>query len=368
MERVLFCSVSIGAGHDLAARAVMQEIEHRYPYCQTRLVDTFKYINPMLNKVIVGSYMESLRFSPKIWGYLYSQAEDEDKFVDLGHILSKLLSVKMEKLITEFNPQAIVCTHAFPAGILSILKGQGKINVPLIAVLTDFTIHPFWVHEHIDKYILPSELLKYEVQEYGVKEEQIMCSGIPLRRQFMVRGDKKETRRKLGLEEKVTILVMGGGLGLGEIEEVIRSLGNADLDLQIVTIAGRNDKLWTKLQTMFVNNKVKIFGFIENVAEVMAACDFIVSKPGGLTTAEVLSQGLPMIIVNPLPGQEFRNTDFLLNTGVAVKVRKTQYLVPQLKLLLSCQIKLKQMREMTANMGKPNSAARMVDYLESITL
>lgn len=366
MERVLFCSVSIGAGHDLAARAVMQEIEHRFPLCEIKLVDTFRYINPVLNKVIVGSYMESLKFSPKIWGYLYSQAEEEDKFDEFGHILSKLLSVKMEKLIKEFDPQAIVCTHAFPAGILSILKGQGKIRVPLIAVLTDFTVHPFWIHEHIDKYVLPSELLKYEIQEYGVGEEKIMFTGIPLRRQFMARGNKTELRNKLGLEDKVTVLVMGGGLGLGEIEEVIRSLGNADIELQIVTIAGKNDRLWTKLQTMFVSNKVKIFGFIENVAEVMGACDFIISKPGGLTTAEVMSQGLPMIIVNPLPGQEYRNTEFLLNTGVAVKVRKTEHLVAQLKVLLSCKTRLEQIRGMTAVVGKPNSAQNMVDYLEKI--
>lgn len=366
MDRVLFCSVSIGAGHDLAAKAVVQEIEHRYPSCKTKIVDTFKYINPVLNKVIVGSYMESLKFNPKIWGYLYCQAEEEDKFVDLGHILSKLLSVKMEKLITDFDPQAIVCTHAFPAGILSILKGQGKITVPLIAVMTDYTVHPFWIHDHVDKYVLPSEQLNYEIAEYGVADEKVLSTGIPLRRQFMTKGNKAEIRRNLGIEDKTTILVMGGGLGLGEIETVIRHLGNADLDIQVLSVTGKNYRLLTKLQTISVTNKVKIFSFIENVAEVMSACDFIVTKPGGLTTAEVLSQGLPMIIINPLPGQEYRNTDFLLNTGVAVKVRKVEHLVPQIKLLLSTETRLSQIRQMASIIGKPMAAAELVDYLESI--
>lgn len=367
MKRVLFCSVSIGAGHDLAAKAVVQEIEHRYPDCQTKIVDTFKYINPVLNKVIVGSYMESLKFNPKIWGYLYSQAEEEDKFVDLGHILSKLLSVKMEKLINEFNPEAIICTHAFPAGILSILKGQGKIRVPLLAIMTDYTVHPFWIHEHVDKYVLPSEQLKYDIISCGVEENKILATGIPLRRQFIKPGNRTELRQKLGLNDELTVLVMGGGLGLGEIEEIIRCLGNADINIQVITVTGKNDRLWAKLQTVFVINKVKIFGFIDNVSEIMSVSDFIITKPGGLTTAEVLSQGLPMIIVNPLPGQEFRNTDFLLNAGVAVKVRKTEHLVPQLKLLMSCPTRMKQMKEMASIIGKPSSAKDLVDYLEDIS-
>jgi len=365
MERVLFFSVSIGAGHDLAAQAVIQEIEYRYPGCRTMVVDTFRYINPMLNKVIVGSYMESLRFNPKIWGYLYEQAEQGDRFIDLNQILSKMVSVKMEKLINEFCPEAIVCTHAFPAGILSILKGKGKFRVPLIGIMTDYTIHPFWVHQYVDIYVIPCEELKYQLMPYGVTEEKIKPTGIPLRRQFVKKYEKKKVRADLGLEDMVTVLVMGGGLGLGEIEEIIDILGMADIGLQVVSITGKNDRLRTKLQLMSATNPLKVFGFVENVAEIMAACDFIVTKPGGLTTAEVLAQELPMVIVNPLPGQEERNTEFLLNTGVAVKVRKIEHLLPELKLLIANQTRLRQIKEMAAIIGKPCSAAAVVDYLES---
>lgn len=366
MDRVLFCSVSIGAGHDLAAQAVIQEIQHRFPGCEVKLIDTFKYINKVLNKVIVSSYIESLKFNPKIWGYLYTHAEEEDKFVDLGQILSKLLSVKMEKLINDFLPQAIVCTHAFPAGILSILKGNGKVTVPLIAVLTDFTVHPFWIHENIDKYVLPSSELKFEISAYGVQEEKIICSGLPLRRQFAQKKNKAAARRELGLDEKTTVLVMGGGLGLGEIEEMITELGNADIELQVLCLSGKNERLWNRLQNLSAVNKIKVFGFIDNVAEVMAAADFVITKPGGLTTAEVLSQGLPMLIVDPLPGQEHRNTDFLLNNGVAIKVRKSKYLVPQLKILMANALRVNQMKEMSTIMGKPFAAPELVNYLESI--
>ncbi len=365
MRSVLFFSVSIGAGHDLAAQAVIQEIGHRWPDCRTRVVDTFRYINPVLNKVIVGSYMESLKFNPKIWGYLYEQAEEGEKLVDLGQILSKLASVKMDKLIDEFQPQAMVCTHAFPAGILSILKGQGKFDVPLIGVMTDFTVHPFWIHKYIDRYVLPCEELKFAIQAYGVPEGKIMPTGIPLRRQFARKGDKTEARRNLSLDNMTTVLVMGGGLGLGEIEDIINLLGNADTKLQVLTIAGKNDKLRTKLQLASAKNKVHVFGFVDNVAEIMNAADLIITKPGGLTTAEVLAVGLPMVIVNPLPGQEERNTEFLLNSGVAVKVTKLRHLVPQIQLLISNEKRMGQIREMASVIGKPEAARVLVDYLES---
>jgi len=363
MKRLLFFSVSIGSGHDLAANAVTREVLSRYPDCRTETVDTFKYINPVLNKVIAGSYMESLKFNPKIWGYLYNQAEEGDKFIDLNQILTKLLSVKMEKLIKDYDPQAIICTHAFPAGILSKLN----LRTPLIAVTTDYTVHPFWIHENIDTYVLPCKELMYQMRDYHVSDEKILCTGIPLRKQFSEPRDRNEMRQKLGLEDEITVLVMGGGLGLGEIEDIIRQLGNADIKLQVISVTGKNDKLRTSLQLLATDNPVKVFGFIDNMAEVMAASDFIITKPGGLTTAEVLALNLPMIIVNPLPGQEDRNTEFLLNSGVAVKVRKTDHLVHQIKYLLNNKTRLRQIREMANMLRKPRSATDLVDYMENLT-
>jgi len=364
MKRVLFFSVSIGAGHDMAAQAAAEEILHRYPGCQVKIVDTFRYINPVLNKVVAGSYMESLRFNPKIWGYLYKQAEEGDKFIDLNQILSKLVSVKTEKLISDFDPDVIVCTHAFPAGILSIVKEKGRFNVPLIVVITDYTVHPFWVHEHVDKYVLPCRELKYQIMMYGTPEEKLLLTGIPIRRQFNEPCDKLQARKKLGLDNLTTILVMGGGLGLGEIEQVIRVLGDADMEIQILAVTGKNDRLRTNLELSSSANRVIVFGYVENITEIMSASDFIVTKPGGLTTAEVLACRLPMIIINPLPGQEDRNSEFLLNSGVAVKARNIHYLIPQLKLLLENENRLRQIHEMASLIGKPKAAADLVDYIE----
>jgi len=366
MKSVLLFSVSIGAGHDLAAQALVQEIKRRYPECRTNIVDTFRYINPVLNKVIVGSYMESLKFNPKIWGYLYDQAEQGDKLVDLSQILSKLVSPKMKNLLAEFEPELIICTHAFPSGILSILKGNGEVRAPLIGVMTDYTVHPFWIHSNIDKYVIPCSELVQEISAYGVEPNKILPAGIPLRTQFTEQIDRQKARRSLELADKTTFLVMGGGLGLGEIENIITKLGNADIDIQIVTVTGKNDRLRTKLQLISASNSIKVLGFVDNMAEVMSACDFIITKPGGLTTAEVLAVGLPMIIFNPLPGQENRNTEFLLNLGVAIKIRKINNLVAQVKQLMGSQKRQHQIREMTEELGKPMAAVTLVNYMEEL--
>jgi processive 1,2-diacylglycerol beta-glucosyltransferase len=366
MKSVLLFSVSIGAGHDLAAKALVQEINRRYPECRTQIVDTFKYINPVLNKVITGSYMETLKFNPKIWGYLYEQAEQGDTLVDLNQILSKMVSQKMKKLLTEFKPEIIVCTHAFPLGILSILKADGEVNVPLIGVVTDYTIHPFWIHNHVDKYVVPCSDLALRMTAYGVDADKILPAGIPLRTQFIKKIDQQEARRSLKLEDKTTFLVMGGGLGLGEIEKIITELGNADIDIQIVSVTGKNERLRTRLSLISARNTIIVFGFVDNMAEVMAACDYIVTKPGGLTTAESLAAGLPMIIFDPLPGQEDRNTEFLLNSGVAVKISKVGNIAAQIKQLMGNQKRNRQIREMAAELAKPMAAVTLVNYMEEL--
>ncbi|KNZ71210.1 monogalactosyldiacylglycerol synthase [Thermincola ferriacetica] len=361
--RFLFFSVSIGAGHDLAALGLMAEIKNRFPGAETMLVNTFDYINPTLNKVIVGSYMESLKFSPKIWGKLYAQAEEGDQFIDLRQILHGLWSSKLEKLVDSFAPDAVICTHAFPAGMLSMLKGRGLLDVPLLAILTDYTVHSFWLHDHIDTYIIPTEELKYLFIRHGIKAEKIKAFGIPVRPEFSQLPSKEEARTSMQLENKTTFLVMGGGLGLGDVKNIIVELGNSDLDINIIAVAGKNHKLQTALDLLQTKANLKVFGFTEEIPRLMAASDVIVTKPGGLTTAEVLATGIPMVIMSPLPGQEERNTEFLLNCGVAVKVRKLDLLIPTVKQLLENPVKIKQVKEMCRVLGRPKAAADTVDYL-----
>lgn len=368
MPKILFFSVSIGAGHDLAAQALIQEIKKRYPGATVELVDTFKYINPVLNKVVKGSYMETLKFTPRVWGYLYEQAEQEERLVDMGAIMNKLLSPKLKKLVDDFQPDLLVCSHAFPCGMLSTLKKEHRLHTPILAVITDYTIHPFWIYEEVDGFIIPSEQLKHYLLANGIPSEKIWPLGLPLRPQFADDLDQAQARSELGLHDTTTVLVMGGGLGLGSMESIVSTLAESPLNLQVVAICGRNRKLQSKLEEIKTRkslpNPLVVLGFTDQVDRYMRSVDVIISKPGGLTTAEVLACQVPLLIIDPIPGQETRNADFLLNHGVAMKAANLREIIPTLQQFMNCPLRKRQIKEMAALLGKPRATVDIVDRIE----
>ncbi|MFZ5943262.1 MAG: MGDG synthase family glycosyltransferase [Bacillota bacterium] len=357
--KILIFSVSIGSGHDSVANALAQDIKTQAPDSQVLIVDTFKYINSILNKVVVGSYMETIKFTPKVWGYLYEQAEDGERLVDTGQILSKLLSPKLDQLLMDFRPDVLICTHAFPVGILSVLKNKKNFKQPIISCITDFTVHSFWIHPQVDLFVIPQDDLINPFVDEGINLDKVKPFGIPIRSQFRNIPDKKTSREKLGLLERQTVLVMGGGLGLGKIEEAVYKLLH-ETHLQIIVIAGSNQKLKNNLELLKRDNRLHVLGFVENVAEIMACADLIVTKPGGITCAEALAMELPMAIISPLPGQEERNTDYFINKGVAIKVKKMEYLIRELNSLCSNSLRLRHMKEMAAYLKRPNSAVNTI--------
>ena len=362
--RALIFSASIGAGHDSVARALTESLAEVRPGSEVKTVDTFNYINRVLHKAVFGSYMETLKFTPKVWGYLYEQAEEGERLVDLGQILSKLFSPKLVRLLNEFKPDVIVSTHAFPTGILSVLKERIGVQIPMAAVVTDFHVHTYWIHHGIDRYFIPAPDLAYHLLEDGIAAEKIKGTGIPIRAQFSSVVDPEAVRRELGLNSHPSVLVMGGGLGLGRIELIVKELLNNSM-FEVVVVAGKNQRLVDKLAGL-KNARLHTFGFVENMARVVAACDLVISKPGGVTTAEVLALRKPLIIYSPLPGQEDRNTDYLLNKGAAIKVRKLDMLIPEIMSFWNDPLRRRHVREMAEKLSTAHAARLVWDELLSL--
>lgn len=359
--KVLIFSVSIGAGHDSVANSLGQSLLEIAPGSEIRVVDTFQYINSVLHKVVVGSYMETLKFTPKVWGYLYDQAEDGERLVDLGQILSKVLSPKLEQLLKEMNPDLILTTHAFPTGMLAILKQKSWIKAPLVSIVTDYHVHNYWIHQGVDLYFIPAPDLSYPLIQAGIAPERIRSVGIPIRTQFGRKFDVQKAKADFGLEEMPTVLVMGGGLGMGQMELITREILK-DNSFQVVVVAGKNRRLQDNLNGLS-NPRLKVLGFVENMTEVMAAADIIISKPGGVTTAEILAMGKPLVIYTSLPGQEDRNTQYLLNRGAAVKVRKLDMIIPEIKSLTENQLRLRHMKEVAEQLGSPDSSSLAWEHI-----
>jgi processive 1,2-diacylglycerol beta-glucosyltransferase len=360
---VLIFSVSIGNGHDQVAHTLRNEFIRQDNGSKVKIINTINYISPLLDKVILDSYLNILKFYPKAWGKIYEKTNKLDPIIDVNDIANRLMSSKFRKTAINFDPDVIICTHSFPAAIISRLKQKKRIVCPLITVVTDFNIHSSYINDNTDYYVIPHEDLIYIMKGFGVPKEKVLPFGIPIKKEFCGSYNREELLTKLGLENKKSILVMGGGLGLGGINSIVKSIDGFMENIQIIAVAGRNNRLETKLKDLSTKNRLEVYGFVNNMHELMELSDCIISKPGGVSVSEILSREKPLVIFSPLPGQEYENAEFILNSGVAVTtsdVKKIPFLINQ---IFSSEIRMKCFKELARLLKKPYSARNIVRYL-----
>lgn len=374
LERVVILSVSAGAGHMRAAAALKTAVLETNPQATVIILDTFRYTSPLLEKVMLGTYMEMLKITPVVYGYLYRQAESGQPLSgfakqEFSRILNKLTAPKLVQFLRQQQPQLVICTHPFPVGILDRLKEQGLFNVPLVATITDFTVHPFWVFPGVDAYTVADRQLSRLLEEQGIAPARIHAAGIPIDPSFARPVNRRAVRAGLGLADGLpAVLVMGGGLGMGPLADVVQALGNGDVRCQIMVVAGSNEQLRAKLERMAgtLRNPARVFGFIQNIHELMSAADLMVGKAGGLTCAEAMAKGLPMFICDHLPGQEERNAQFLQRAGAAVQVDGTKELVAALIACLSSPQRLRLMAANAVRLGRPQAARATLELITGL--
>jgi processive 1,2-diacylglycerol beta-glucosyltransferase len=366
---ILFLSVSVGAGHMKAAEALKEYVELTCPGSRTLMIDTLKYVNPVFDKLVVGSYLSTLKNTPQLYGKLYALSGTGENINDLTKALNRMLSFKIRHLIQEFNPSLIVCTHPFPLHMVSGLKKKNRINVPIVAILTDMVVHSLWVHDNIDAYIVAHEYMKLELIRKGLAEETIHTLGIPVSHNFSWRKNKTELRKELGLHNKTTVLMMGGSLGFGEVQNTFVSLVNSTRDLQIIVITGTNEKLRKQLLDCCPDTKknIHILGFTNSVADYMEVSDFIVTKPGGMTISEALVKGLPILIISPIPGQEEGNAHFLINSGAAVRLLPTDQIDSILCQIADNPLRIRHMKEMAGFLARPDACSNITTLMATLT-
>ena len=362
--RVLLLTVTTGQGHNQAAKSLCECFEERG--INNMYLDVFEYINPVLKEALSYGYLMSTKRFAKLYGKVYGFVEQgADKERHMLKITSNIMAKKLVGFIEEYKPDTIVCTHVFSALLISAIKHRIKSDIKTVGIVTDFTIHPLWEHTDIDYYITASELLNNQAEKKGISKEKLCPIGIPIKPEFAEKTDKKEARKILGLEDKRTILVMSGSMGYGKVETIIEELDRSSLDFQIVSICGYNEKLYRRLSKKNTDKTLVNLSFTDKVDLYMDACDCVVTKPGGLTTSEALAKGVPMIMINPIPGQEDRNVEFLLNNGAALKVSKTFSVDDAVYQLFSNTERLKTLKETVAFLGKPDSTKDFVEFVLS---
>ena len=372
-KKVLLLYISEISGHHHATIAIENALKFLNPGVETLNLNAFNYTNPITEKIVNRLYMSIIKRTPGIWDYLYDNPSVIIRTQKLKESIHRHNSPKLQKLFDTFKPDVVVCSQAFPCGMVADFKKSFNYNVPLMGILTDYAPHSYWIYDTVNYYIVPHEDVKERLIHKGVEASKIRPCGIPIDPRFSVKHDRVELAKQFDLSiDKPIILSMGGGQGLGPINKVVTAFKKMRLDSQLIVVCGTNTKLYEKLMNKVKNIKKKaaIFQFISSIDELMEIASLIITKPGGLTTAEALAKGLPMLIIKPLPGQEEINTTFLLNKGAAVKVTNDKLLPQVMQELISNPSVMQQMKDAALRISRPNASldvARLILELCSTT-
>lgn len=370
MKKILLVYASAGEGHRKAAFAIYEELRRlSAPDMQFTLIDSLDYTNKLFRFTYKVGYAFLVKHIPTIWGFFYYLLDTKLFFIlnwPFRRLVNALNTKKLVDFIINENFDICVSTHFLTTEVVSYLKKQGKINIKLITVITDYMPHYFWLAREVDTYVVAADGTKQQLLLRGFNEDIIKVYGIPIDKKFSVEKNKKELIQKLMLEKhKFTILVMGGGLGIGPIKEIVKELQHLKEDYQILVVCGHNKILYKKLSALkqsFIK-PTSIYGFCNNMDEIMHLADIMVSKVGGMASAESLASGLPIVAISPIPGQEMRNAKFLFDSGVGFRIKKAKEVISVVSDLISDETKILKLKEKIAKMAKPNAAEDIAKFV-----
>jgi len=368
--KVLILSASAGAGHIRAAEAVERAFTEMKAAHEVRHVDVLQYTNKLFRNLYSKAYIEMVNKMPELLGWLYDQFDKPWQNERRRLALDKLNTRPLVKFLKAYQPDIIICTHFLPAEIISWLKAKERLACRQAIVVTDFDVHALWLCHHYERYFVALDETRVHMERLGIPPERLYVSGIPIDPVFAEKKNKREMRAKHDLKQDVsTILLSAGGFGVGPVEHILESLAGLQHPAQVVALCGRNEELKTRLDEAAAKLSssspihIKNVGYTTSMDELMSASDILLGKPGGLTTSEALAKELVFVIVNPIPGQEERNSDHLLEEGVAIRCNNLPVLGYKIDRLLDDPEHVKAMQSNARRLARPNAARDIVSNL-----
>ncbi len=370
--KIIIFYASYGGGHLNAAKSINEYILENYKNVDIELIDCMKYINKTIEKVTTSAYNEMAKKAPWAWGKIYADSQ-KGPLAHLSSRSNKIMAIKLLKLLREKNADLIISTHPFGSQMCSYLKRKGKINSKIATIMTDFAPHDQWLvgSDFTDYFFVAHDKMKQYLINKNIPEKKIFSTGIPISTRFTKEYDKEKLLKEFNLQPgKQTILFFGGGeygLGKSKTFNIFENLIQSNENMQIIAISGKNPEMKKEFENIIEkynkSNCVKLLSYTNKVPELMSISDLVVTKPGGLTTSESLASHLPMIIINPIPGQEKENAEFLENHGIAVWIKNSNESKMIFELLLSNKEKLEDMKKNTSILAKPFSTAEICKIL-----
>ena len=356
--------ITTSSGHRRASCAIEQAIKRLDPQAHVISVDAFQYTSRFVREAIAHLYFSLIRHQPDVWEYLYDNPAVHRRVQRFRSLLHRYQARKLQALLHEVRPHAIACTQAYPCGVVADFKKHHGFQVPLIGVLTDYAPHLYWFHETVDAYVVPSEQVKRRFVMRGVDASKVKVLGIPIDLRFLEHPNRQEAARAFGLElSEPIILIMGGSGGFGQIKDIVFNLDTLPYPCQLVVVTGTNRSLFAWLKTQRFRHRVLPFGYTDEIHKLMDVATLLISKPGGLTTSEALAKRLPLVIVNPIPGQEAYNARFLQSQGAAVQASSAQTVRQTVRDLLENPDELEALRRRNAELARPGASLEIAKFL-----
>ncbi len=362
MKKILIAYATAGIGHKKAALAVKAALdEMALNDVEIKLIDALDYTSPFFKWSYLQLYLFMVNKTPTLWGLSYFVTDNPianlliSKFRRLNNWIN---SKKLIELIESWKPDVIISTHFFASEVVGDMKKRDNLGSKLITVVTDYRSHSWWIADKTDVYVVASEDTKADLIRWNVEESRIKVLGIPVEPVFSKPVDGKAILDKAGLlDDRLTILVIGGGFGVGPIEAIVKTIDSISRPLQIIAICGHNEELVKKLEELKAGFKDKmiVMGFVNNVYEYMEIADLLISKSGGITVSESLAKELPMVVIAPIIGQETRNCSFIVKHGTAIKVDRIDGLKEALEKLTAHPERLVEMRARIQKIKKPSA-------------
>jgi processive 1,2-diacylglycerol beta-glucosyltransferase len=358
--RVLIATITAGAGHVQAAAALEEAWRKSHPKDVVDTIDLLTFFSPLHKKIYRDGYVKLIAHAPELWGMVFNKMDNPSlvrKLARWKNTFGSNSSRKFARFVKQFAPDVVLCTHYLPVELLGALRKKWPGQPPLtVSIVTDFEAHALWMESNVDLYCVAAEETAARLVARGADAAKVIATGIPIAAKFSGSIDAAAVRKQYGLRDDLPVLlVLGGGFGMGPVAQILTALDQIKKPFQTLVVAGKNEELRRDLAAQDRKHPTHVLGFVTNMHELMAVADLLVTKPGGLTTSEAMSMGKPLFILNPIPGQEAANSDFLLERGAAAKANSVDDLPFRLEQLI-CSKKLVEMGRAAKKIGRPDAA------------
>jgi processive 1,2-diacylglycerol beta-glucosyltransferase len=371
MPRVLLLHASVGTGHKRAAEALATAFRLRQPG-EVRVEDVLDHTSLLFRVAYARSYLELTDRAPLVWGYFYTQTNADPNLAEFTNNVRKLVesigTTGLKDLLRAFSPEVIICTHFLPMELLVRYKRNARLSQPIYCVITDHAAHTFWTYTEIDGYFVPDEQTRDQLIARGVTAAQICVSGIPVDPAISTAKDCQTLRAHYGLPaDKPVLTLFGGGLDDEQVRMIVKGLLHSDIAGALVIVAGRNPTLIESLADLTSSQHLilHLHGYIDFVDDLIVASDLVITKAGGLIVSEVLARAVPLIVINPIPGQEEWNADYVVSTGAGVQLRMAASVPATVARLIGHPQLMAEMRACAHAIARPRAAVEVAEQVIS---